>query len=162
MLVLFANLALKVLLSENKEKHWNSTKTLFMVLVQIKLKKGNQSAQLRMWFLLFVFLNFVLWLCIGHKTRCVNTTLLGILPTNFPYDFDNIFMQQRKGSSLTLAKYPVLCFNGETTKYKYRHVEAVKWLPRGLACWRFLVDHLCAQTPGLSCAPAWVGKLGSR
>lgn len=58
MLVLFANLVLKVLLSENKEKHWNSTKRLFMVLVQIK-KKGNQSAQLRMWFL-FVFLNFVL------------------------------------------------------------------------------------------------------
>lgn len=58
MLVLFANLVLKVLLSENKEKHWNSTKRLFMVLVQIK-KKGNQSAQLRMWFL-FVCFNFVL------------------------------------------------------------------------------------------------------
>ena len=160
MLVLFANLVLKVLLSENKEKHWNSTKRLFMVLVQIK-KKGNQSAQLRMWFL-FVFLNFVLWLCIGHKSKCVNTTLLGILPTNFPYDFDNIFMQQRKGSSLTLAKYPVLCFNRGTTKCKCHHVEAVQWLPRGLTWWHFLVDHLCAQTPGLLCVPAWVGKLGSR
>lgn len=44
MLVLFPNLVLRVLLPEDKEKQWDSKKTLVMVLVQIEFKKENQCS----------------------------------------------------------------------------------------------------------------------